>query len=126
MAEEYGCSSRTIQRRLDEQSVRLNEHFPFVANVVIDTYYFWRNFGVMCFKDSISKTLLYKQYVKYETNELFKICIEIIINKGFEFQSIFCVGRKGFFTLFGYIPIQMFLRLQIEIIRRYLSRNPKL
>jgi hypothetical protein len=105
LAAEYGCSARTIQRRLDEHSVRLNEHSPAVVNVVMDTTYFGRNFGVMCFKDSISKTLLHKQYVKYETNEFYRTGIEIIRSKGIEIQSIICDGRKGLFSLFGNIPV---------------------
>lgn len=92
----------------------------------MDTTYFGRHFGVMCFKDSISKTLLYKQYVKYETNELYNSGIEEIRNKVIEIQSIICDGRKGLFALFGNIPVQMCQRHQIEIIRRYLTRNPKL
>lgn len=80
----------------------------------------------MCFKDSTSKTLLYKQYMRYETNELYKICIKTISNKGIEIQSIIRDGRKGLFTLFENIPVQMCQRHQIEITRRYLTRNPKL
>jgi hypothetical protein len=37
----------------------------------MDTTYFGRDFGVMVFKDSISGQFLYKQYVKYETNQLY-------------------------------------------------------
>ena len=126
LAEEYGCSSKTIQRRLDEYSVQFNNYFPKVANVVLDTTYFGQHFGVMCFKDSISKVLLHKQYVKYETNTLYFTGIEIIGSKGIEIQSIVCDGRKGLFGLFKGIPIQMCHYHQQEIIRRYLTRNPKL
>lgn len=106
--------------------MRLNTDFPKVANVVMDTTYFGRDFGVMCFKDSITKTLLYKQYVRYETNALYACGIEKIRSKGIEIKSIICDGRKGLFTLFGDIPVQMCQRHQIEIVRRYLTRNPKL
>jgi hypothetical protein len=125
-AEEYGCSAKTIRRRPDEYSVQFNTAYPKQANVVIDTNYFGRNFGVMCFKDSISKTMLYKQYVKHETNELYRKGIEIIRSKDIEIQSIICDGRKGLFDLFGDIPVQMCQYHQQEIIRRYLTRNPKL
>ncbi|MDR1348146.1 MAG: hypothetical protein LBJ63_06950 [Prevotellaceae bacterium] len=126
LAQAYGCSSKTIRRRLDKYSVELNEHFPKVANVVMDTTYFGRSLGVMCFKDSITKTLLHKQYVRYETNVLYFGGIEIIHSKGVVIKSIICDGRKGLFHLFGDIPIQMCRRHQIEIVRRYLTRNPKL
>ena len=126
LAEEYDCSAKTIQRRLDEYSVRFNNNFPSVANVVLDTTYFGRNFGVMCFKDSITKTMLHKQYVRYETNELYRIGIEKIRSKNIDIQAIICDGRKGLFTLFGDIPVQMCHYHQQEIVRRYLTRSPKL
>jgi hypothetical protein len=119
LAEAYGCSPRTIQRRLDEYCVRLNDNLPLKANVVMDTTYFGRNFGVMCFKDSISKTLLHKQYVKSETNELYRQGIEAISGKGVEIQSIVCDGRRGLFSIFGDIPFQMCQNHQQEIVRRF-------
>jgi len=126
LSEAYGCSAKTIKRRLDEYSVHFNDKFPDKANVVIDTTYFGRKFGVLCFKDSITKIMLKKQYVKYETNELYSIGIEEIRDKNIEIQSIICDGRKGLFTLFGDVPVQMCHYHQQEIIRRYLTRNPKL
>ena len=126
LADEYGCSTKTIQRRLDEYCIEFNEQFPKVANVVMDTTYFGRNFGVMCFKDSISKTLLHKQFVRYETNALYFEGVTAIRSKGIGIQSIICDGRKGLFHLFDDIPVQMCQRHQIEIVRRYLTLNPKL
>ena len=126
LADEYVCSSKTIKRRLDEYSVHFNDKFPDKSNVVIDTTYFGRTLGVMCFKDSITKIMLKKQYVKYETNELYRIGIEEIRSKNIKIQSIICDGRKGLFTLFGDVPVQMCHYHQQEIIRRYLTRNPKL
>jgi hypothetical protein len=122
----YGCSSKTIQRRLDAYSVRFNCDFPRVANVVMDTTYFGRHFGVMCFKDSITKTMLYKQYVRYESNELYRIGVAEIQSKGIKIQSITCDGRKGLFQMFGDVPVQMCQYHQQAIIRRYLTCNPKL
>jgi hypothetical protein len=36
----------------------------------MDTTYFDRGFGVMVFKNSLDGMVLYKQYVRYETNAL--------------------------------------------------------
>lgn len=125
LAQEYGCSAKTIQRRLDEVSLRYNNTYPHVANVVIDTTYFGRKFGVMCFKDSISKTFLHKQYVEYETNSLYYDGIDVIRNKGIYIQSIICDGRQGLFKLFVNIPVQMCHYHQQQIVVRYLTRKPK-
>jgi hypothetical protein len=99
--------------------------FSSVANVLMDTTYFRRKFGVMVFKDSLSGTILFKQYVKYETNNLYLSGIEEIVRRGISIQSIICDGRKGLFSLFGDIPVQMCQFHQVQIMSRYLTRKPK-
>jgi hypothetical protein len=100
--------------------------FNQVANVLMDTTYFGRKFGVMVFKDSISKDILFKQYVKSETNLLYFKGINEIAKRGIKIQSIICDGRKGLFDLFPEIPVQMCQFHQVAIIRRYLTKKPKL
>ncbi len=73
----------------------------------MDTTYFGRKFGVMVFKDSITRQILFKQYVKQETNKLYLLGIEEITRRGIKIQSIICDGRKGLLQLFEGIPIQM-------------------
>ncbi|MDQ3108520.1 MAG: hypothetical protein M3R17_01380, partial [Bacteroidota bacterium] len=70
----------------------------------MDTTYFGRKFGVMVFKDSITGQILYKQYVKQETNKLYLSGIEEIARRGIKIQSIICDGRKGLLQLFEGIP----------------------
>jgi len=97
-----------------------------VANVLMDTTYFGRIFGVMVFKDSLSGQILFKRYVKQETNKLYQSGIAEIARRGIKVQSIICDGRKGLFNLFEDIPVQMCNFHQIAIIRRYLTKKPKM
>ena len=92
----------------------------------MDTTYFGRVFGVMVFKDSLSGQILYKQYVKQETNKLYLFGIEQIALRGIKIQSIICDGRKGLFQLFGNIPMQYCQFHQVKTIRTYLTKNPKM
>jgi hypothetical protein len=92
----------------------------------MDTTYFGRKFGVMVFKDGKSGGILYKQYVKHETNKLYLKGIEEIARRGIKIQSIICDGRKGLLQLFDDIPVQMCNFHQIAIIRRYLTKKPKM
>lgn len=92
----------------------------------MDTTYFGRKLGVMVFKDSITGKILYKQYVKQETNVLYLAGIEEISRRGIKVQSIICDGRKGLVQLFKDIPIQMCQFHQIATIRRYLTKKPKM
>jgi hypothetical protein len=92
----------------------------------MDTTYFGKSFGVMVFKDSLTGQILYKQYVKQETNKLYLFGIEEIARRGIKIQSIICDGRKGLFQLFKNVPIQYCQFHQVKTIRTYLTKNPKM
>lgn len=92
----------------------------------MDTTYFGRKLGVMVFKDSITGQVLYKQYVKRETNKLYHLGIEKIAQRGIKIQAIICDGRKGLLQLFEGIPMQMCNFHQVAIIRRYLTKKPEM
>lgn len=92
----------------------------------MDTTYWGRKFGVMLFKDAISKENLLKYYVKNETNQKYIEGIKELQSRGFNIIGIVCDGRKGLVQSFNTIPVQMCQFHQSAIIRRYLTRNPKL
>jgi len=126
LAIRYACSIKTIQRRLDCYAV--NTISPSVRKVValMDTTYWGRIFGTMLFKDAWSKENLLKYYVKRETNALYVKGIEELKNRGFSIVAIVCDGRKGLIQSFPDIPVQMCQFHQSAIIRRYLTKKPKL
>jgi len=80
----------------------------------------------MVFKDSLTGKILLKKYVKNETNKLYFLGIEEIARRGITIQSIICDGRKGLLQLFEDIPVQMCNFHQVAIIRRYLTKKPKM
>lgn len=80
----------------------------------------------MLFKDAASGEILFKQYVKYETNQLYSNGITHLKKEKFIITAIVCDGRKGLLQLFGEIPIQMCQFHQTAIITRYLTRKPKM
>lgn len=92
----------------------------------MDTTYWGRDFGVMLFKDAKSGRNLHKKYVTYETNALYVLGIEELKEKGFTIEAIVCDGRKGLIQAFKGIPVQMCQFHQAAIIRRYLTKRPKL
>ena len=92
----------------------------------MDTTYWGRNFGVMLFKDALTKENLLKYYVRNETNFLYKKGIEELVSKGYTIVAIVSDGRKGLVQSFGSIPVQMCQFHQVAIIRRYITKNPKI
>jgi hypothetical protein len=125
LSERFCCSTKTIQRNLDKALIIKRNEFSCVAVVIMDTTYFGRSFGVMVFKNSLDGVVLYKQYVRYETNALYLAGISEICRRGISVQGIVCDGRQGLFGLFDDIPIQMCQFHQIQIVQRYLTRKPK-
>lgn len=125
LANQFGCSIKTIQRHLDKYKVRASTITPSPVIVLMDTTYFGRGFGVMIFKDSCTGVVLYNRYIKYETNQLYKDGIKHLQDAGFEVNDIVCDGRKGLLGYFDIIPMQMCQFHQIAIVTRYLTRKPK-
>jgi hypothetical protein len=126
LAEKYKCSKRTIQRKIDLHIVPVQEKESREVIVLMDTTYWGRSFGVLLFKDAITGENLLKYYVKTETNALYKRGIEDLKSKGFIVLAIVCDGRKGLLQSFDKIPVQMCQFHQVAIIRRYITKNPKL
>ena len=80
----------------------------------------------MLFKDEITKENLLKYYVRTETNSLYIYGINELKSRGYSILAIVCDGRKGLIQSFADIPVQMCQFHQSAIIRRYLTKRPKL
>lgn len=126
MSIKYQLSTKTIQRLIDKSSTSKPILTPGDTVVIMDTSYFRRNFGVMVFRDQYRKKNLYWKYVKYETIAEYKSGIEYLQSLGWNILGIVCDGRRGIFKAFTNIPVQMCQRHQAAIIRRYITKNPRL
>lgn len=124
LALRYNCSPRTIQRKIDLSEVRIQKKRPRRVLILMDTTYWGRNFGVMLFKDAITKDNLLKYYVRTETNARYVEGIRELVMAGFTVLAIVCDGRRG--LMGSEIPVQMCQFHQVAIIRRYITKNPKL
>ena len=126
LATKYNCSTKTIQRLVDSIEIKNQTTFPKEVVLLMDTTYFGKRFGVMVFKDSLTGVVLYKVYVKQETNVLYLSGIKEITRRGISIQAIVCDGRKGLLQLVAGTPIQMCNFHQVAIVRRYLTKRPKM
>lgn len=126
LSQKYNCSVRTIQRRIDKVEISKRIKKPRKVIILMDTTYWGRNFGVMLFKDSLTKENLLKYYVKHETNALYITGVNELKSLGFQISAIVCDGRKGLIQSFKDVPVQMCQFHQSAIIRRYLTKKPKL
>jgi len=126
LGNKYNISAKTVQRKLDQYRVSFPTVIARPVVVLMDTTYWGKNFGVMLFKDALTNENLVKYYVKNETNVLYQKGINELKKKGFTIQAIVCDGRKGLIQSFKNTPVQMCQFHQVAIIRRYITKKPKL
>ena len=126
LAEQHGCSIKTIRRYLAKATTQANGVLPQApVNLVMDTTYFGRKWGVMVLYDACSKRALMVVAVERETNALYTQAVAALREKGVVIQSIICDGKSGLLGSFLDISVQMCQFHQIKIIVRHLTRKPK-
>ena len=126
LAAKYNCSIRTIQRKIDTHQISSTPRSARAIILLMDTTYWGRGFGIMLFKDALTGKKLLKYYVRNETNAQYIEGVNELLRRGFQIQAIVCDGRRGLTQAFGSIPVQMCQFHQVAIIRRYLTKKPKL
>jgi len=92
----------------------------------MDTTCFGKNWGVVIMKDALSGRKLWRKYVFGEKLIDYQEGVDFIQSKGYQVPGIVCDGFKGLIKLFSGFKVQMCQRHQIDIVRRYLTRFPKL
>ena len=126
LSQKYKCSIRTIQRKIDCSEIIIKKKKPREVVIMMDATYWGDNFGVILFKDSNTKENLLKYYVKYETNALYRKGIGELKSMGFIIVGIVCDGRRGLIQSFPKVPVQMCQFHQAAIVRRYITKNPRM
>ena len=98
---------------------------PEKANIIMDTTYFGRKWGVMVLYDACSKRALTVVAVERETNALYTQAVAALRENGVVIQSLICDGKSGLLDSFPDIPVQMCQFHQIKINMRHLTESPK-
>jgi hypothetical protein len=77
-------------------------------------------------KDVLSSKKLWRKYIHNEKLIDYQEGIDFIQSNNYQVRGIVCDGFKGLFKQFVGFNVQMCQRHQIDIVRRYLTRYPKL
>ncbi len=122
----HKCSERTIRRKLKLVGDTFTPSNPKEATIIMDTTYFSRTFGVMLFQDATSGKILYRKFVKNETNKDYLSGLEYIQAGGTKIKAVVCDGHTGLLHAITSCPVQMCQFHQLQIIRRLLTNKPHL
>lgn len=120
---------KTIQKHLDQVEVPKFKSSPKPIILILDATYFGEKKakdGLIVGKDWITKDIVYSKFIESETKAVFQDVKEYLQKLGYQIQAIVVDGRPGIRTVFKDIPIQMCQFHQIQIVNRYLTKNPKL
>lgn len=126
----YGLSMRTIQKRLDEYIVPIPTLVPTSIILLIDTTYFW-DIGVMAFKNAHSKKIIHSILVSNESVYDYRLWVKKLQDEWWIIEAIVCDGKRWLLGWFqrsdgSLIPTQMCQFHQVAIIRRYITKKPKI
>jgi len=100
--------------------------YPKSAVIILDTTYFSRTFGVILFQDASSGKILYRKFVKNETNRDYLDGLRYITERGTMIKAVVCDGHVGLLQAISFCPVQMCQFHQFQIVRRLLTNNPHL
>ena len=122
----HKCSERTIRRRLSLVVDSFTTTYPKSAVIILDTTYFSKTFGVMLFLDASSGKILYRKFVKNETNRDYLDGLRYIAERGTIIKAVVCDGHMGLLQSIHFCPVQMCQFHQFQIVGRLLTNNPHL
>ena len=129
LSNELHLNPKTVQNHLDQVVLAKFKVTPRPIILVLDATYLGEKKakdGVLVGKDWLTKEIVYYKFIQSETKQVYQECKDSLINQGFEILAVIVDGRPGIRNVFRDIPIQMCQFHQIQIVNRYLTKNPKL
>ena len=127
MASSLGTSPSTIKRRLRHIVIEWEQ--PSLSGhgfVHLDATYWGRNDGVLAALDSQAGKILYLAFIRHERISDYQEAVTSIEERGYKIDGIIIDGLQTLFTLFSAYRIQMCQFHMMQIVRRYLTQNPRL
>lgn len=127
LAASLGTSPSTIKRRLRNVVIKWSQ--PSLSGsgfVHIDATYWGRNSGVIVAQDSKTKQILYLSFIKHERLSDYQDAVTSIEERGYKINGIIIDGLQHLFSLFSAYKVQMCQFHMKQIVRRYITQNPRL
>lgn len=129
MAAKYYHSRQWIQEKIHTYQPHINQRIPREVILVLDATFFGKRidkFGLIIAKDVITLEPVSYHFITTESITEYKRLRLDIETQGFTIKAITIDGKRGLFSLFADIPVQMCHFHQQSIITRYLTRKPKM
>ena len=129
LSHKYDRSIPWIKKQLDAFEPEARHINPSAITIVADATFYGKKsdrLGTLVFKDVLNDKIVACKHIESETANDYKQLADELIEQGFIIQGVTIDGKRGVAKAFGNIPVQMCQFHQIAIIKRYLTRRPKL
>ena len=127
LSRRYKTSVSTVKRMM--RGIRREWEQPQLSGggyVHLDTTYWGRSFGVLLALDSETGKPLYMAFVRNETAKDYVDAVESIERRGYAVRGLIIDGKQSLFKSFCGYRVQMCQFHMKQIVRRYLTRNPRM
>jgi hypothetical protein len=94
--------------------------------MIADATFFGRGYGYIVFRSPKLKKNVYYKFIPYETILEYSLGRYDLEQRGFTISAMVLDGRPGVRNVFYDMPVQMCQFHQMQIVKRYLTLNPKL
>lgn len=127
---EFGYSKKQLGRLFEALPLPHKEHRPRPIRLIVDATFFGMKetklWGVVAFRDFYEKENLWWTFVDDETVAAYREGRTYLERLGYTLLSATCDGLPGLLNVFNGIPTQFCHFHQTQIVRRYVTENPKL
>ena len=127
LSKRFGKSVSTVKRRL--HGIKREWKQPPLSGegfVHLDITYWGRSFGVLLALDNQTGRPLYMSFVKSETVKDYEDVVCRIKERGYAVRGLVIDGKQNLFKTFSEYHIQLCQFHMKQIIRRYLTLDPKM
>lgn len=130
LSEKSKLTKLAIKNNFSKIKLPKKDHHPRLIYALVDCTFFGDKehgqWGVLVFRDALSGEDLWWKFIEEERLEDYKEGFKYLSDLGYKFLSVTCDGFRGLINVFQGIPVQFCHFHQKQIIRRYVTKNPKL
>lgn len=127
LAEKHRISQSTIKRRIREVTIGWDQPSLTGSGFLhLDTTYWGHNWGVLLGLDEETGLPLYVAFIGHERVQDYIDAVRSIKQRGYCIRGIVIDGMQSLFSEFSAYKIQMCQFHMMEIVKRYLTKRPKL
>lgn len=130
LSEQTGKSKLSIKNNFQNITLTPKKHSPRSIYLVVDCTFFGKKdtqqWGVVVFRDALEKENLWWQFINEEKLHYYSEGYSFLSKKGYKILSTTCDGFRGLPSTFKDSPVQFCHFHQKQIMRRYVTKNPRL